>query len=97
MTFTYKLSLSGKLYNTTIGIFDTAKDYYKTVAPFYILLIVYGSYYVSLKNDEDKANFTFFQKIMNDTFHTINVNIKNFHYIYFDYLYLSLIYFHLIY
>ena len=50
-------------------IFNDQMDGYKYIVPFYILFIIYGSYYNSLIKEKDNNNFTFFKEVMNNICH----------------------------
>jgi hypothetical protein len=90
MTFNFKMYTNGKIIDTNIEIFD--RDVSNKISPpFYILLIIFGSYYSSILDIKNKETFTFYRKIMIFCENTINTTLyesdlyNNFYRIFKDY------------
>lgn len=67
INFEYKNITKQKIQSKTVEIFDKNKLY--ELPPFFILFVIYGSYYSSLT---DKSDFGFYQEIMKSIDNTID-------------------------
>jgi len=71
VTFEYKIVTNKKVQTKTVEIFDRSIIGINYMAPFFILFIIFGSYYTSI-TENNKAQFAFFETLMKANDNTIN-------------------------
>jgi hypothetical protein len=71
ITFDYKIETNKKVHTKVVDIFDRSIIGINYIAPYFILFIIFGSYYTSI-SEKDKSQFAFFEALMKENDNTIN-------------------------